>query len=59
MSKPLGNFAGTWSDFAQLYTKGHLAYGDWFDHVAGFWELAQKRPDQVLFISYEELKTVS
>ena len=59
MSTFLGNYSGTWANFLQLFAKGHLVYGDWYDHVAGYWELAQQHPDQVLFISYEELKIVS
>ena len=59
MSTFLGNYSGSWSNFLQLFAKGHLVYGDWYDHVAGYWELAQQHPDQVLFISYEELKIVS
>lgn len=58
MSTFLGNYKGSFANFLQLFAKGHLVYGDWFDHVAGYWELFQRRPDQVLFISYEELKTV-
>lgn len=58
MSTFLGNYKGSFANFLQLFAKGHLVYGDWLDHVAGYWELYNRRPDQVLFISYEELKTV-
>ncbi|KAJ6218099.1 hypothetical protein RDWZM_009256 [Blomia tropicalis] len=56
MSTFLGNYSGSWSNFAQLFIKGHLVYGDWFDHVAGYWQMARNNSDRVLFISYEELK---
>ena len=59
MSSFLGKYSETWSNFVQLFAKGHLVYGDWFDHIAGYWELARKHPDNVLFISYEEMKVVS
>lgn len=59
MSKFLGNYSGEWSEYLQLFMKGHLVYGDWFEHVNAYWQLAQKYPDRVLFISYEELKIVS
>ena len=59
MSTFLGKYNGTWNNFVQLFAKGQLVYGDWFEHVRGYWELAQQCPEQVLFISYEELKIVS
>lgn len=58
MSTFLGKYDGTWSNFAELFAKGQLVYGDWFEHVRGYWELSQQNPEQVLFISYEELKIV-
>ena len=58
MSSFLGNYSGTWQNFVSLFEKGHLVYGDWYDHVAGFWHLARTHPDRVLFVSYEELKIV-
>ena len=59
MSSFLGKYTGTWSNFIQLFIGGKLVYGDWFDHVNGYWKLAQQNPDKVLVVSYEELKIVS
>lgn len=59
MSTFLGKYNGSWNNFARLFADGHLVYGDWFEHVRGYWELAREFPEQVLFISYEELKVVS
>lgn len=59
MSSFLGNYSGQWPNFLELFLKGQLVYGDWFAHVSGYWRLAQHNPTQILFISYEELKTVS
>ncbi len=59
MSTFLGNYKGTWDNFIELFIKGHLVYGDWFEHVKGYWDLAQQYPNRILFISYEELKIVS
>jgi hypothetical protein len=49
----------SFDDFFELYMNGHLLYGDWFKHVLSYWQLAQTFPDNVLFISYEEIKIVS
>ncbi|CAG2106237.1 unnamed protein product [Medioppia subpectinata] len=57
MSKFLGNYTGSWDTFVELFAHGHLAHGDWLQHVEGYWRLHQQNPNQVLFISYEELKT--
>ncbi|CAG2166188.1 unnamed protein product [Oppiella nova] len=57
MSKFLGNYAGTWDNFVDLFAQGKLVHGDWLSHVEGYWRLHQQNPNQVLFISYEELKT--
>lgn len=54
----LGNYSGSWDEFVDLFAKGYLVYGPWLDHVRGFWELKQRIPDSVLFVSYEELKVV-
>lgn len=59
MSTFLGNYTGTWEQFIQLFAKGQLVYGDWFEHVRGFWEMKKNNPQSVLFVSYEELKVVS
>jgi hypothetical protein len=34
---------------------GDLVYGSWFDHVLGWYRLSQKRPDRILFVTYEQL----
>ncbi|CAG2106238.1 unnamed protein product [Medioppia subpectinata] len=57
MSSFLGNYSGSWDTFSKLFVGGHLVYGDWLQHVEGFWRLHQQNPLQVLFISYEELNT--
>lgn len=56
MSTFLGNFKGSWEEFLTHYMKGHLVYGSWFDHVLSYWELYLSYPDEVLFITFEELK---
>lgn len=57
-AKYLGGEKRDWDEFLQLYLKGHLVYGSWFEHVKGWIQLAQTRPDKVMVISYEELQVV-
>ena len=59
MSTYLGNYKGSWDTYVDLFAKGHLVHGDWFSHVNGYWQLAQQFHNRILFVAYEELKTVS
>ena len=49
----LGLFDGSWDDFFELFKSKRLIYGDWLDHVSGYWKNCSKR-NNVLFIQYEE-----
>ena len=55
-AKYLGKKKWDWATFLDLYTTGHLVYGSWFNHVKDWYLLARERPDQVLFVTYEELQ---
>ncbi|XP_008834480.1 sulfotransferase 6B1-like [Nannospalax galili] len=44
----------TWAAFLELFLKGDVVYGSWFDHVLG-WE-EHKNDKNILFIFYEEMK---
>ncbi|XP_054154337.1 sulfotransferase 1B1-like [Oppia nitens] len=57
ISTYLGNYRGPWNTFVDLFANGHLAHGDWFEHIKGYRQLSIQYPNRVLFISYEELKT--
>ncbi|GKC57169.1 cytosolic sulfotransferase 12-like protein [Tanacetum coccineum] len=39
-----------------LFCKGVFLYGPTWDHVLGFWHESLKRPEEVLFLKYEEMK---
>lgn len=54
----LGGKKWNFSDFLKLYENGHLVYGSWFDHVLPWWELSQKNPDKIMFLTYEQLNQV-
>ncbi|XP_077193103.1 sulfotransferase 2B1-like [Paroedura picta] len=45
---------GTLEEFLEVFLKGNVAYGSWFDHVKG-WMKLKDRPN-FFFITYEELK---
>lgn len=47
-------YHGTIPEFWDLYLKGEVEYGSWFDHVISWWE--QKDNPNVFFLSYEDLQ---
>ena len=50
----LFGFDGTWEEFLQLFMKGNLPRGSYFDHVLEWW--SHKDDKNVLFLKYEDLK---
>ncbi|KAM5253878.1 sulfotransferase 6B1-like [Hipposideros larvatus] len=44
----------TWAAFLELFLRGNVVYGSWFDHVLS-WE-SHKNDKNILFIFYEEMK---
>ena len=46
-------------DFIELYLGGYLLHGNYFDHVVSFWQLSRMYPDNVLLVTFEELKIVN
>jgi len=55
MARFLGQQKTTWDEFFTLYTSGNVYCGSWFEHVTGFWQLAQINPN-MLFLKFEDLK---
>ncbi|KAL4350957.1 hypothetical protein S245_035371 [Arachis hypogaea] len=39
-----------------LYCKGVVGYGPFWDHMLGYWKESIERPNKVLFLKYEDLK---
>ncbi|KAK6121658.1 hypothetical protein DH2020_044599 [Rehmannia glutinosa] len=39
------------------FCSGIHLYGPFFEHVVEYWQESQKRPEKILFIKYEELKS--
>uniref|UniRef100_A0A8D0P9Z7 Sulfotransferase n=1 Tax=Sus scrofa TaxID=9823 RepID=A0A8D0P9Z7_PIG len=45
---------GTWEEYFETSVSGKVAWGSWFEHVKGWWEIRKKF--QVLFLFYEDIK---
>ena len=43
-----------WDEYFELFMKGGVVFGDYFDHVLSWW--AHKDDDNVLFLKYEDMK---
>ncbi|CAL1384855.1 unnamed protein product [Linum trigynum] len=39
----------------EAFCGGVMPWGPFFEHVVGYWEESKKRPDEVLFVKYEDL----
>ncbi len=46
-------YKGTFTEFFELFMRGKVMFGSWFEHVGGWWKHRHKL--NVLFLSYEEL----
>jgi len=47
-------YKGPWEDFLRLFMEGKTWFGDWFDHVKGWWD--QRHADNIHFVWYEDMK---
>lgn len=45
---------GTFDEFFEEFVRGEVPYGDYFDHVKGFWD--RRKDDNMLFLTYEEMQ---
>ncbi|CAI9575335.1 unnamed protein product [Staurois parvus] len=45
---------GTWDQYVEKYLKGEMAWGNWFDHVIGWWN--EKDKHDILYVFYEDIK---
>ena len=43
-----------WEEYFELFMKGDVEFGDYFDHILSWW--AHKDDDNVLFLKYEDMK---
>jgi hypothetical protein len=54
-NKPEFGFQGTFEEMLKLFVAGKAENGSWFEHVLPWYEQSLLRPDQVLFIKYEDM----
>ncbi|XP_039201734.1 sulfotransferase 1C2-like isoform X2 [Crotalus tigris] len=45
---------GNWDQFVENFLTGKIAWGSWFEHVRGWWEVKNSHP--VLYVFYEDIK---
>ncbi|KAG5211488.1 hypothetical protein JEQ12_013917 [Ovis aries] len=45
---------GTWDQYFETFISGKVAWGSWFEHVRGWWEL--RNNVRMLFLFYEDIK---
>ncbi|KAM4631694.1 sulfotransferase 1C1-like [Discoglossus pictus] len=45
---------GTWDQYADRFLHGEMAWGNWFDHVIGWWKAKDKH--RILYMFYEDMK---
>lgn len=48
-------YEGSWADELQLFMEGKLMFGDFYDHVLGWWQASQTA-DNIFFTTYEAMK---
>jgi hypothetical protein len=48
-------YDGTWEEYFDLFVRGSVLFGSYFDHVLPWWEAASKSFN-ILFVRYEEMK---
>ncbi len=53
---PLGSFTGTWDDFFEMFKKRELFYGDYLDHVKGWYSYCMQENENALVLCYEDIK---
>ena len=50
----LGKFSGTFDEFFNLFMKGNVVYGDYFEHATAWWKY--KDDPHFLFLFFEDMK---
>lgn len=43
-------------DAFDMYCKGVMAYGPYWEHVLGYWKQSLENPERVMFMMYEDMK---
>ncbi|KAM8960119.1 sulfotransferase 1B1-like [Pelodytes ibericus] len=45
---------GPWETYVDQFLQGNVAWGSWFDHVIGWWNVKDKH--RILYLFYEDMK---
>lgn len=48
-------YDGSWEEHFNLFIRGKVMFGSYFDHVLPWWE-ASRESDNILFVKYEDMK---
>ncbi|MBA0671637.1 hypothetical protein Goklo_029376 [Gossypium klotzschianum] len=50
-----------WSleDCFEMFCRGEEGFGPFWDHALGYWNMSIEKPSNVLFMRYEELKSLA
>jgi hypothetical protein len=48
-------YEGSWEEYFQLFRKGDVTFGSYFDHVLPWWQASQN-DRSILFLKYEDMK---
>jgi len=48
-------YEGTWEEHFQLFLRGDVGFGSYFDHVLPWWQASQSN-ENILFLKYEDMK---
>lgn len=56
MNTSFGLYQGSWSEFFdEVYTKDKLCFGNYFEHVEGWWDARETNSDHILYVKYEDM----
>ena len=56
MCRAFGFYTGSWDEFYnEEYKANRLYYGNFFDHVTGWWNARKDHSDHILYVKYEDM----
>lgn len=50
------DYSGSFNDFFELFVDGRLPFGDYFEHTSAWRQFYLENPEQVFWLSFEDLK---
>jgi hypothetical protein len=52
---PVFQYEGPFGHWVEMYLRGEVEHGSWWAHTLDWWQASRRQPEQVLFITYEEM----